>query len=121
MIKHLNKRIIKEVEKIANTTHIKGTRTYADGLVQRDVMEENEKQLELIAFFEKLLNEKIPKERRGGISDANIVSSFGVTTLDGFGPFGDGDHTKKERALKSSFEQRINMMTTILNYYQKNI
>ncbi|MEA3553987.1 MAG: M20 family peptidase, partial [Campylobacterota bacterium] len=47
-------------------------------------------------------------------------ASCGVITLDGFGPFGDGDHTIKERALKSSFEQRIVMMTKILDHHQKN-
>ena len=30
-------------------------------------------------------------EKRGGVSDANIVASQGVPTLDGWGPFGDGD------------------------------
>jgi len=54
------------------------------------------------------------------VSDANHVASCGVTTLDGFGPFGDGDHTVNERALKSSFEQRINMMSQILEYHQEN-
>ena len=34
---------------------------------------------------------------------------------------GDGDHTIKERALKSSFESRIELMTKILNHFQKNL
>lgn len=113
------KRIMNEVEKITNTSFVEGTKSTADGIIQRDVMEENEKQLQLVQFFETLTKSKIPLESRGGVSDANIVSSFGVTTLDGFGPYGDGDHTKKERALKSSFEQRIGMMTTILSHYQE--
>lgn len=111
-------RIMKEVEKITNTSYVKGTKAVADGVIQRGVMEENEKQLQLVKFFEILTQSKIPLESRGGVSDANIVSSCGVTTLDGFGPYGDGDHTKKERALKSSFEQRIEMMTKILSHYQ---
>ncbi len=35
-----------------------------------------------------------------------------------FGPFGDGDHTKKERALKETFKQRIDLMSSILKYFQ---
>jgi glutamate carboxypeptidase len=61
----------------------------------------------------------LPTEQRGGVSDANIVASQGVTTLDGFGPFGDGDHTVNERALKSSFEQRIELMSKVLTHHQK--
>ncbi len=114
------KRVQKAVEKITSTSFVEGTKAHADGIIQRNVMEENQKQLELINFFEKLLSYKIPIEHRGGVSDANIVSSCGVTTIDGFGPYGDGDHTKKERALKSSFDKRIKMMTKILEYYQQN-
>ena len=54
------------------------------------------------------------------MSDANILSSQGVITLDGFGPFGDGDHTEKERALKSSFGSRIELTKEILEYFIKN-
>lgn len=114
------KRVIKAVEEITATSYVEGTKSHADGIIQRGVMEENSKQLELIKFFEELTSHTIPKERRGGVSDANIVASFGVTTLDGFGPYGDGDHTKKERALKSSFIQRIEIMTKILRHYQNN-
>ncbi len=113
-------RVDKSVMQITNTSYVEGTKAHADGVIQRGVMEENEKQLELIKFFEELTSLKIPRERRGGVSDANIVASCGVTTIDGFGPYGDGDHTINERALKSSFEQRIEMMTKILRHYQNN-
>lgn len=113
------KRVMSEVEKITATSYVEGTTAHAEGVIQRGVMEENDNQLKLIKFFEELTSQTIPKEHRGGVSDANIVASFGVTTLDGFGPYGYGDHTIKERALKSSFEQRIKMMTEILRFYQK--
>ncbi len=113
-------RVIDSVEKITTTSYVEGTKSHADGIIQRGVMEENSKQLELIKFFEELTSQTIPKERRGGVSDANIVASCGVVTIDGFGPYGDGDHTLKERALKSSFTQRIEMMTKILRFYQNN-
>jgi len=83
-------------------------------------MQENDEQLNFIKKLEDITKEKIPTEQRGGVSDANHVASCNVITLDGFGPFGDGDHTIKERALKSSFEQRIKMMSKILLHHQNN-
>jgi len=111
-------RVMAGVEKITNHSYVEGTKSTADCVIQRNVMEENPKQYELIKIIENLINEKITTEKRGGVSDANVVAGQGTTTLDGFGPFGDGDHTKKERALKSSFIQRINMMTKMLSHFQ---
>jgi glutamate carboxypeptidase len=113
-------RLLQALDDITNFSYVQGTHATLSGLIQRDVMEENKAQLKLIENIEKITSTKIPTEQRGGVSDANIVASQGVTTLDGFGPFGDGDHTIKERALKSSFEQRINLMTTILMHHQKH-
>ena len=114
-------KLLKALEDITNKSYIEGTVSKLDGLIQRDVMEESPKQLELISKLEEITAQSIPTEQRGGVSDANHIASCGVTTLDGFGPFGDGDHTIKERALKSSFEQRINMMSQILEYYQNKL
>jgi glutamate carboxypeptidase len=111
-------RLLSALKEITNTTYVEGTKSTLSGLIQRDVMEVNEEQQLLIKKIEKLSGEKLPTEQRGGVSDANIVASQGVTTLDGFGPFGDGDHTIHERALKSSFQQRINLMTTMLMHHQ---
>jgi len=112
-------RLLQSLEKITNTPYVKGTKSTLSGRIQRDVMEENETQKRLITKIEALSGEKLPTEQRGGVSDANIIASKGVTTIDGFGPFGDGDHTLHERALKSSFEQRINLMTQILMHHQE--
>jgi glutamate carboxypeptidase len=113
-------RLLKALEDITNTSYVKGTKSTLDGLIQRDVMEENPQQLAFIKKLEQITNSKIPTEQRGGVSDANHIASCGVITLDGFGPFGDGDHTINERALKSSFNQRINLMTQILDFHQTN-
>lgn len=115
------KRVLDSLNKITNKFYVKGTVSTLSGSIQRDVMQENENQLKLIKELENITNTKILTEKRGGVSDANIIASCGVTTLDGFGPFGDGDHTIKEKALKSSFVQRIELMTKILNYFQKNL
>ncbi len=112
-------RLLHALEEITNTSYIKGTKATLSGLIQRDVMEANDEQLTLIKKIENLSGTMVPTEQRGGVSDANIVAAQGVTTLDGFGPFGDGDHTVNEKALKSSFEQRINLMSTILIHHQE--
>ena len=113
-------RLLKAVDEITEKSFVEGTVSTLDGLIQRDVMEPFPEQQKLISKLEEIIGETIPTEQRGGVSDANHVASCGVTTLDGFGPFGDGDHTIKERALKRSFEQRISMMSKILEYHQGN-
>lgn len=111
-------RVLKELKNITNTSYVKGTKSKLEGLIQREVMQENEKQHELINQLEIISNTKISTEHRGGVSDANIFSSCKVTTLDGLGPYGLYDHTKNEKALKSSFDKRIDLMTKILLHYQ---
>jgi len=113
-------RLLKALEDITNRSFVEGTVSKLNGLIQRDVMEPNQKQIDFISKLEMITKESIQTEQRGGVSDANHVASCGVITLDGFGPFGDGDHTVHERALKSSFEQRIKMMSAILNFHQTN-
>ena len=83
-------------------------------------MQTSTNSLELIKNIEKITKTSINSEERGGVSDANIVSSCGVITLDGFGPFGDGDHTIKERASKDSFVSRIELSRELFIYFIKN-
>ena len=113
-------RLIEEIERVVNTSYVKGTKSYLSGGIQRDVMQESQAQHKLIKLIEDITNQKLLTEHRGGVSDANIISSNGVVTLDGFGPYGDGDHTTKERALKKSFEERIELTTKLLNYFINN-
>ncbi len=109
-------RVLQEIENIINTSFVDGTKSTLTGGIQRDVMTENSTQKDLIKKLENISGQIIACEKRGGVSDANIVASCGVTTLDGFGPFGDGDHTIKERALKKSFESRIDLVRKYVNF-----
>lgn len=113
-------RLLNSLDTITNTSYVENTSSTLSGLIQRDVMQPNKKQKDFIQKLEEISKYKLPTEQRGGVSDANHVASCKVVTLDGFGPFGDGDHTLKERALKSSFVQRIDMMSSILNFHQSN-
>ena len=106
-------RLLKAIDKIVDTSYVKGTSSYLSGGIQRDVMEESDKQTRFLKNIENYTGQQLLTESRGGVSDANIVSSQGTPAIDGFGPFGDGDHTSHERALKSSFSQRIGLSTKI--------
>ncbi len=113
-------RLLEAIQNITNTSYVVGTTSTIDGLIQRDVMEPNPTQLKFVKKLEQITGETIATEQRGGVSDANHMAGASVVTTDGWGPFGDGDHTIHERAEKSSFEQRIQMMTKILNFHQTN-
>ncbi|NPA27537.1 MAG: M20 family metallopeptidase, partial [Epsilonproteobacteria bacterium] len=106
-------RVLKEIDNIVNTSFVKGSKSTLSGGIQRDVMEPTKEQAEFIKKIEKVANTKLKTQKRGGVSDANIVASAGTPTLDGLGPYGDGDHTIYERALKKSFEDRIKLSTKI--------
>jgi len=110
-------RVLKAIDEIVATSFVPNTKAVLSGGIQRDVMETSSDSLDLVAKLSKILNKEILTEERGGVSDANILASSGVITLDGFGPYGDGDHTLKERALKSSFAERILDFTQILEYF----
>jgi len=113
-------RVLKQIEKIVNTSYVNGTKSTLSGDIQRDVMQTSKNSLELIENIQNITGQTLLYEERGGVSDANIVSSNGVTTLDGFGPFGDGDHTIYERANKNSFISRIELSKELFEYFIKN-
>ncbi len=114
-------RVLKEIENIVQKSFVDGTTSTLSGGIQRDVMQTSASSLELLKKIEIITKHSITYEERGGVSDANIVSSCGVVTLDGFGPYGDGDHTVKERARKSSFISRIEMSSDVFKYFIKNL
>ncbi len=110
-------RVLAAIDEIVNTSYIEGTETRLSGGIQRDVMQPSSEQQIFIDHINRLCNIQLPTEKRGGVSDANIISSQGVATLDGWGPYGDGDHTVHERASKKSFEERIELVTEIFEHF----
>ncbi|CAM4080642.1 M20 family metallopeptidase [Pseudoalteromonas byunsanensis] len=107
-------RLLEGIENICLAIEVTGVDITIRGGLQRGVMTPSAAQKALLEEINQILGKPLLTEQRGGVSDANIVSSVGIPTLDGFGPFGDGDHTRHERALKSSFELRIEQVTRIL-------
>ena len=110
-------RVLKSIDAIVERAYVFGTTSKLRGAIQRDVMQTSDKSLELVDKIQKITNTPLKYEERGGVSDANTVSSCGVVTLDGFGPYGDGDHTINERASKESFKSRIELSRVLFAYF----
>ena len=112
-------RVLDAIDVIVQTSYVDGVLSTLSGGIQRDVMQTSVASLTLIDSIKKITNQELKAEERGGVSDANIVSSMGVITLDGFGPFGDGDHTIHERANKESFVSRIELSKKLFKHFIK--
>ncbi|HEO99130.1 MAG TPA: M20 family peptidase [Epsilonproteobacteria bacterium] len=110
-------RVLAEINHIVMESTVIGTTATLSGGIQRDVMQPSPGQQRFIKKINSLCHIELPTEKRGGVSDANILSSQGVPTIDGWGPFGDGDHTIRERASKKSFLKRIGLVTEILDHF----
>lgn len=111
-------RVLADIQCLSNESWVSGIETTLAGGLQRDVMAANEQQKQLLIKLAGILGYALKTEQRGGVSDANVTAAAGLTTLDGFGPYGDGDHTVNERASKASFELRIEEVYKILSSYQ---
>ncbi len=110
-------RVLEALYEIVHRCSVDRVRASLSGGVQRDVLEPDEAQAAFLHWIEEVTGMSIPTERRGGVSDANVVASVGVPVLDGWGPFGDGDHTIHERASKKSYLKRIETVTKILEAF----
>ncbi len=110
-------RVLAAIDEIVNTSYVEGTEATLSGGIQRDVMQPTPEQAAFVEKINTLCSIDLPTEKRGGVSDANIISSQGVPTLDGWGPYGDGDHTVHERASKKSFSERIDLVTEIFEHF----
>jgi len=109
-------RVLAAIDNIIETSCVEGTTATLSGGIQRDVMQPTPAQEAWIARINTLCDITLPTEQRGGVSDANIIASAGTIVTDGWGPFGDGDHTVYERASKQSFDERIALVTNIFNF-----
>ncbi len=110
-------RVLNAIHTIVATSYVPGTTAALSGGIQRDVMQPADAVFALVAAIERITGQRLKTQERGGVSDANIFSSHGVVTLDGLGPFGDGDHTLHERANKASFEERIALSERIFRHF----
>jgi len=81
-------------------------------------MEKTEASTKLFSQVKKIaassLNMTLEAGKTGGGSDASIVSSLGIPTLDGLGPDGEGIHAENENLILSSLVERTALLTEIL-------
>lgn len=112
-------RILAAITNTIELHGVEGVTSSISGGLQRDVMTPSPEQQQLIELISNIIGYPLKTEQRGGVSDANITSGAGLPTLDGFGPYGDGDHTKFERASKSSFSRRITEVTAIFRHFNQ--
>lgn len=110
-------RLLEGIAHLVDNPRVPGVEVSISGGVQRDVMSPSKGQMQLVDTISAVLGQPLNTESRGGVSDANTMSAAGLITLDGFGPFGDGDHTIHERAEKASFARRIHEMSQILLHF----
>lgn len=113
-------RVLNAIHALVANPGVTGVSATLSGGVQRDVMTSTAEQQALLKAIETALGYPLATEQRGGVSDANTVAAAGIPTLDGFGPFGDGDHTVHERASKASFARRIDEVTQILSCFSQD-
>ncbi|MEA1916138.1 MAG: M20 family metallopeptidase [Campylobacterota bacterium] len=114
-------RLLDAIDKIVKSSYVDGSTATLSGGIQRDVMQSSSSSFNLLKKINIISKQNLPSEERGGVSDANIFSACGVVTLDGFGPFGDGDHTVHERASKESFKSRIELSEKLFSHFVENL
>jgi glutamate carboxypeptidase len=69
---------------------------------------------EVIVELGSKLGERIVEEKRGGVSDACLLSYSGIPTIDGLGPLGDNDFTPDEYIITETLFCRIELMANLL-------
>ncbi len=116
------KRLEEGVSKIMKKTFVPGTKTEITyGLRFPPMSHSEEKKVyvdELIKIGQDM-GIDIHTERRGGGSDANVISGSNVIALDGFGPQGDGEHSKHEFLYLDSIEPSIKLTLEFLRQLQQ--
>ncbi|MBF0425068.1 MAG: M20 family metallopeptidase [Magnetococcales bacterium] len=112
-------RLLRSIDRLVTNPSLAPGRLVLGGGIQRELFEPDARQGRLLAALRVITGDPLPTERRGGVSDANLTHAAGVVTLDGFGPFGEGDHTPRERALKASFVQRIALVARLIEHHQR--
>jgi glutamate carboxypeptidase len=107
-------RVVAALEQRSASTVVPGARARLSGRIQRPVMVETAATRALIELVREASGGVIEAERRGGVSDANLIAALGVPTLDGFGPSGGKDHTPEEFMVTSSLFDRIALLGRVL-------
>ena len=101
----------------ALTPVLPGALVTAEGGMERPPMERTEGVARLAALAKAVAHEmgfELEETSTGGGSDGNFTAALGIPTLDGLGPDGGGAHADTEHLLISSWLQRTELLTRLL-------
>jgi glutamate carboxypeptidase len=108
-------RILQELKKLK--PRIEGAKVKVKVISSAPPMEQTEASKKLLKKVQEAASSiglNLGAGRTGGGSDASIASQFGVPTIDGLGPDGNGIHTKQESLLIQSLFQRTLLLAELL-------
>ncbi len=109
------------VEKIANTTYVKGCTCSVQLDNSRIAMEYTERNVKLLEKMNKIFiaNGMSPlkaSKRRGG-SDAAEITMIGVPTVDNLGPIGEAFHTTEEFAYVDTLLEQAKRVASVIYHF----
>ena len=111
-----------ELLEMAKTSHVDGVQTTVTVKSHKPAMLMNDGTRALMQLVEQAgekIGLPITWKAVGGGSDANLTSSHGIPSLDGFGPIGACFHSDKEYLEIESIEQRVALIRTIIESLAK--
>lgn len=107
-------RVVSVLQAEVRRAFVPGARSVLSGRIQRPVMVETDATRAFVALVREASGGALEAEKRGGVSDANLIAAQGVPTLDGFGPSGAKDHTADEYMVTRTLFERIELLARLL-------
>ena len=111
------KRIYDSVNALIENPYVKGCKAVISRYYETDPWIQSEKgwaYIERVGKIAESMDIKFEERKRGGLSDANHLSSVCDIIMDGMGPFGGNAHSEKEYMTLSSVEPCVNLFLKIL-------
>lgn len=110
--------LLAKIKKIVTQPTIDGTKTEVTVRTQIDSMEDTPEVETLFADLNRVAEEigygTLHGGRGGGASDAGVLVSQGVPTIDGMGVIGEGSHTDHENSSAKSMVDRASLIANLI-------
>lgn len=113
-------RVSEGLRVVSSMCFVPGTQTELSGSFHRPPMEQTRGNRALFEDFRQAAAEiglDLEGSVRGGASDGNLTSAWGVPTLDGLGPAGGGAHSEREFIYAESLAQRTCLLAVALEKF----
>ncbi len=109
------------VQKVVDTTYVKGCTCTLQLDTSRVAMEYTERNMDLLEKMNKIFSqngyEPLKAGKRRGGSDAADITAMGIPTVDKLGPIGGSIHTVNEYAYLSSLVDRAQRAAAVIYYF----